>query len=369
MTSCSFGPVGLHRALPLLALLVACEEPRPEPPASPAEPVTEAMQDLLPPPPPSAWPDDVVGLRDAIEAFTDVDACLAALRARTPTEVAEGVNDLGYDAFFADVCASMEAVRAHSVEGCDALSISSARRGCRRRLALFHGDPGACPEDPVTPGREALCIAWASRDPDLCRAATPPDRPRCEAVLADDAERCERARGGDRVRCEAEVERYGGALAGDRRESPATADTALRVEVDGATLTRDVSRGVRLVPRGCRMEVVLAEGLGVAAVGREEPSFSLELSVPARLVLPARIPLSTSDALLTVTTPTRGTLSTAAGARGHVEITAWEERLGGAIAGTIDVQLSELGDRVPVRGRFATYVRDLDPLDPGCRAP
>lgn len=357
------------RALSLLALLVACEEPPPGRPPTPEAREIEAMQDLLPPPPPSAWPDDVVGLREAIEAFTDVDACLAGLRARTPTEVAEGVNDLGYDAFFADVCASMQAVRERSVEGCDALSVSSARRGCRRRLALFHGDPAACPEDPVTPGREAVCVAWAARDEDLCRAAPPPDRPRCEAVLRGDAEHCARARGGDRVRCEAEVERYGSALGEDRRESPATADTSLRVEIDGATLTRDVSRGVRLVARGCRMEVVLAEPLGVAAVGREEPSFSLELTVPARVELPARLPLGTGSALLTVTTPARGTLSTASGARGQLELTAYEERLGGAIAGTIEADFTELGDHVRARGRFATYVRDLDPLPASCRAP
>lgn len=326
------------------------------------------MRDLLPPPPPSAWPDDVVSLRDAIEAFTDEETCLASLRARTPTEVAEGVNDLGYDAFFADVCASMEAVRAGSVEGCDALTVSSARRGCRRRLAIFHGDPAACPEDPVTPGREATCVAWAARDEDLCRAAPAPERPRCEAVLRGDASRCARARGGDRVRCEAEVERYASALGDERRESPATVETSLSIEVEGATLTRDVARGVRLVPRGCRMQVVLAEPLGAAAVGREEPSFSLELTVPARLELPARIPLGTSGALLTVTTPARGTMSSVSGARGHVELTAYEERRGGAIAGTIDAQLGHLAERVPVRGAFATFVRDLDPLEGACRA-
>lgn len=354
-----------------LVLLCACEEP-PPPPSAPEPPVVSPeMQDILPPPPPSAWPDDVASLRDAIEGFTTIDACLASLRARTPTEVAEGVTDLGYDAFFADVCASMQAVREGSVEACDALEVSSARRGCRRRLALFHGEPRACPEDPVVPGREAVCVAWAARDPDLCRAASPAERARCAAVLARDASRCGDTRGGDRARCEAEIERYGAALGDDRRESPAArTDAEVSVTLDGATIaSNEAARGVRLVPRGCRMELVLASPLGAATVGRDEPSLSLELSIPARVELPARLPLAASDALLGVTTPRRGTLSSASGARGHVLLTAYEERLGGAIEGTIEGELSELTERVPVRGRFSTFVRDLDPLDDACRPP
>ncbi len=354
-----------------LLLLAACEEPTPPAPPPPAAEAAAEMQDLLPPPPPSAWPDDVASLRDAIEGFTTIDACLGALRARTPTEVAEGVTDLGYDAFFADVCASMRAVREGSVEACDALEVSSARRGCRRRLALFHGEPRACPEDPVVPGREAVCVAWAARDPDLCRAASPAERARCAAVLSGDATRCGDARGGDRARCEAEIERYGAALGDDRRESPAArAEGEVSVTVDDVAIpSREAARGVRLVPRGCRMELVLASALGAASVGRDEPSVSLELSIPAHLELPARLPLAASDALLGVVTPRRGTLSSASGARGHVVLTAYEERLGGAIEGTIEGELSELTERVPVRGRFSTFVRDLDPLDGACRAP
>ncbi|MCB9596667.1 MAG: hypothetical protein H6719_28340 [Sandaracinaceae bacterium] len=357
--------------------LAACEDPsRAIAPPPDEDPALREMQDLLPPPAPSAWPDEIQSLRDTIEGFTDVDACLASLRARTPTEVAEGVADLGYDAFFGDVCASMRAVRDGSVEGCDELGVSTARRGCRRRLAIFHGRPTACPEDPVTPGREAVCVAWASRDADLCRAAAAPERARCRAVLGGDAEACGAERGDDRVRCEAEVERYGSALGEDRRESPAAREPSeLSLELDGQTLRPgdgargDLARGARLTVAGCRTRVVLAESIGAAAVGQREPSFALELTIPPRVELPARIPLGVADARLEVTTPRRGSLSSTSGARGYVELTDYERQLGGALRGTIVGELAALDERVEVRGRFATFIRDLDPLDDACRAP
>ncbi|MBX3270801.1 MAG: hypothetical protein KF729_11090 [Sandaracinaceae bacterium] len=352
----------------LLLVLAACEEPAPPPereaPPRPFEPPADLV-----PPPPSAWPARVEPLGDALERFTTVEACLAGLRASTPTALSEGIADLGYEAFFADVCASMQAVRAGDADGCEALSVSSARRGCRRRIALFHGSPEACPDDPVTPGREAVCVAWAARDPDLCRAASPADRARCEAVLAGDARRCAGAREGDVARCGAEVARYGAALGTQRRASPAAAaEATFAVEVDGASVReREVERGVRLVPRRCRTHITLAAPLGPAAIGRAEPSVSLEIVVPARLAPPARLPLGASEAVLTVTTPARGTLASAGGAEGHVELTAYEPRLGGAIAGTIEGRLGTQRDAPRVRGRFATFVRDLDPLDDGCR--
>ncbi len=356
-------------ALMLLAGL-ACEAPAPPAPAP--EPVAREIleaQELLPPPPPSSWPSEVVGLRETIRGFRDFDACLVSLRERTPTEVSEAISDLAYDAFFQDVCASMAAVHDGSVEGCDALSVSSARRGCRRRLALFHGEPRACPTSRVGSGREAVCVAWAARDEDLCQAASTVDRARCQAVLSADPARCSSARGGDRVRCEAEIERYADALGQERRHSPAaTRPRRLRVEVDGVTLTRDtVARGVRLVNEGCRTRVELAGEAGGLRLLNDPGTFRLELSVSAALELPASLDLGAEDALLEVTTDGRGHLSSAGGARGRVVLTAFERRLGGAVRGSIEGALIQAGEPVPVRGRFATFVRDLDPLPERCR--
>ena len=307
-------------------------------------------------------------LRAAIEGFTDVDACVASLRERTPTEVAEGLADLGYDGLFDDVCRATEAVRDGSEEACDALSVSSAQRGCRRRLALFHGRPAACPEDRVLPGRDPVCVAWAARNPDLCRAAATAERVRCRAVLRDDARVCRHARGVERARCEGEVARYGGALEGPRRRSAAArARPVMTLTVGGERIAREaLGRGVRLVTDGCRRRARLADPLG-EPVGVDARTWTLELAFGPRVELPSTRSLSAAEARLTVNTPD-ASLDSVSGARGEVRIEAFEPQLGGAIEGTIEGSLDRRSGRVPVRGRFSSFVRDLDPLPEACAA-
>lgn len=358
------------RGLVIGLLLFGCDERAPPPPPSPdLEARVEAAEVELAEPAPSAWPTDVASLRDAIEAFDTVDACLASLRARTPTEISEAVTDLAYDAFFEDVCRSMRAVRDADVEGCDALTVSSAQRGCRRRLALLHGDPRACPADRARPGREAICVAWAARDPGLCRAAATPDRMRCAAVLSGDPAGCPHA---ERAECVAEVERYAGALGDERRTSPATEQPSVfELRVEALPIRSDaLSDGVRVVAHACRANVELGgPSLGPVVGHVEEATFRLTLVIPAQLELPARLSLGAIDAVLEVATPEHGVLVSDVGARGFVELTAFEPHVGGAVEGTIEGRLSHLTETLPVHGRFSTFIRDIDPVDASCRAP
>jgi hypothetical protein len=149
-----------HRRAALFAALalLSCEEPPAPPREERPRAVTPAVEEEaeLEPPPSVAWPTEVRGLREDVDAFTTVEACVTALRERTATAVAEGLTDLGYDGFFDDLCSGLAAVKAGSEEGCDALAISTARAGCRRRLAIVHARPDACPADRVTPGREPI---------------------------------------------------------------------------------------------------------------------------------------------------------------------------------------------------------------------
>lgn len=341
--------------------------------------VEEVAEELEAPPPPS-WPTDVTGLGATLEGFTSVESCLAALREGTPTEVAEGVADLRYDGFFDDICRSLSAVQAGEPAGCDALSVSTARRACRLRLAAYHGRPEACPTAGARSGRDAICVAWATRDRGLCRAAAVPDRARCRAVLGGDPAACRAARVERRARCVAEVSRYADALGDERRESPATlVDPVLTLDLeaegqDTVHIERDViAAGVRLLATGCRVRVALARAGGElpqpVVTAQSEPTFHLELTVPARVELPLRLPLGAIEAVLTVATPGQGTSSSIDGASGHVEITAWEPRFGGAIAGTISGRLARAGDEeVAVSGQFSTFVRDIEPPAEACSA-
>ncbi len=363
--------------LALVLFLSACGEETPAPRREHRSQATEApalddLEDAIEPPPPSSWPTRVESLREAVEAFTTVDACIAELQERTPTAVAEGVADLDYDGFLDDVCTGMDAVKRGDVEACDALPISAGRAGCRRRLAIVHGTPGACPDDRVIPGREATCVAWAAHDPGLCRASS--EDARCRAVLARDERACRTLRGGDRDRCRAEVRRYGSALGDDRADSPATAEAAvlaLDVGEHATHIERDVlERGVRIVPSDCAYTIALANPLGETSLGLrdEPPSFHIELTIAGDARAPIDLPLGPSDAVLSVTAPQCGGLTSIAGAEGTVHVSAFEPRLGGAIAGTIEGTLRQGEARIPVRGRFATSVRDLDPLPARCGA-
>jgi len=82
--------------------LLAWDEPASRAPATPPEPAVdpglearfEEAEAEISEAPPSAWPDEVRSLRETVESFESIDACLTSLRARTPTEIAEAVNDL-----------------------------------------------------------------------------------------------------------------------------------------------------------------------------------------------------------------------------------------------------------------------------------
>lgn len=355
----------------MAALLAGCAEERPHvsPPApsssAPVEDPTTVSSAL--------WPTEVESLREAVEAFVSVEDCVASLRARTPTAVAESIADLAYEALFEDLCQGMAAVQSGSEEGCDALGISSARAGCRRRLALVHGRPEACPDDRVIPGREALCVAWSARDRGLCRAAE--DEDHCRAVLERDARRCERLPGAERERCEAHVRRYGPSV-GENVEESALASPAFTLELravgeDPVALERDVlARGVRLVPRGCGWALALANPRGEPSIGLafgDEPSrFHLELVIPGDAEAPLALPLGPDAAVLSVVARGHGPLTSIAGAEGEVRIERFEPRRGGAIVGRLRGSLRRGSERVAVRGRFTTFVRDLEPPPARC---
>ena len=358
----------------MLTLVAGCGTDRSAPPEPTTRPAPEAAaDDDVRATPTSSWPEDVEGLREAVDAFTTEDACRAGLRASTPTAVAEGLDDLRYDSFFDDVCAGLAAVKVGSVAGCDAIVPSATRAGCRRRLALLHARPDACPEDRVIEGREPVCVAWASRAPGLCPAASPPDRPRCRAVLSGEPEGCDRLPGGDAARCRAEVARYATALGSDRVDVPAV-EARMRLTVTGEggreTLERDVlARGVVLRADGCARAIAFERPGGEPSIRLASPqgSFRLEIRVPPAPELPLELAIGTPAAVLSVVSPTRGELTSISGARGTVTLTAFGAERGALVSARIRGVLREGMEDVRVEGEVTSFVRDLDPLD-GCVA-
>jgi hypothetical protein len=359
-----------------MLVLAACADPEPprerlaRPEPAPRE-QAPSEEDALEPPPPSSWPASVDSLLQSVDAFESVDACREDLRARTPTSVAEGLSDLAYEGFFDDVCRALDAVKRGAPEDCDALAASSARSGCRTRIALLHGRASACPAARVMDGPDPLCVAWAVRNADLCTAVAPPEDVVCRAVIAGDERACRSLRRGDRERCGAQVRRYAGALGDERTESPAAREPAVfRLEVgegaDMEILERAVlARGVRAAARGCRYSVALASRHGELALGTNDPTFQLELT-SAATEPPIDLPLGAIDAVLSLRTPARGALDSIAGATGRVRIERFDPALGGAFSGTIEGTLAQGETELPVRGRFSTFFRDVEALPDHC---
>lgn len=332
---------------------------------------------------PASWPEDVEDLAAAAARFESVDACLAALRARTPTSVAEALDDVGYDALFDDVCRGMEAVHARDASLCDALSVSHARAGCRRRVAIVAGDPDACPEDAVLRGRDPICVAWASRDPTLCRAVSIAERASCEAVLGADASRCDRA---SRARCSAWIRRYAGALGSERRASEAARrDPELRlratrvfppststglpgapsVEPGELDLSAQLARGVRLeaIPDRCAHRVVLDERGEPGSLSLARAGLRAELELPAGEEPPIERAIGPLGASLEIALPHGGRAS---GGEGAIVIERAVRARGGALEGRIAAELPMVPGTLRVEGTFRTFVRDLDALPSAC---
>ncbi len=344
------------------------------------------------PTPPSLWPEAPLPLATDLARAETLGACAARVRGSLTAEVAESIEAFGYDRFVEDVCGGLAAVRAGDVAACDGLSVSSSRNSCRRRLALVHGRPDACPDDASVSGREPVCLAWAARDAGLCRGAALGERERCEAVLAGDARRCRVLPPSLRARCTAEVSRYGAAL-GRERATSAARDVevmlALTVNVDvdgpparatesdagGAESDAAVAEPVVLTFAEPTLErgVVVArcaDGLRARIGDAHRHGSALRLDGPpeAELLLrwpaeapsgPVRVSATEHDAALRLRIPRANDATSDPGGRGEVTLEAHGATRGALLAGTVTLTMPMPGGRGRVTGSFRTFVRDV----------
>jgi hypothetical protein len=367
-------------ALVTIALGGGCAEPASQPaPSSEQSAVAELIESASTPAPPASWPTDVEDLATSLARLTTREACLAALRERTPTAISEAIGDLSYDGFFEDVCTSLEAVRDHAPARCADVVTSTMRRGCLFRVAIVSGQPDACPPARSIEGRDPLCVAWAARDPGLCRAVAVAERATCEAGLAADEGRC-RARGElDPERCRAWTRRYASALGTERHRSAIPGDTALSIELVRVIPTADrsapsvsepttvelpvLARGVHLRADGCAYRVVLDDrGDHAAPVSLSRPSARVELRIAAGEP-PLTIDLARETATISIAHPELGR---AEDGEGTITIDALARERGAALTGSFSATLPHTPGALRVRGTFRTFVRDLDPLPASC---
>lgn len=328
---------------------------------------------------PNPWPEELQELTTTLAEHESTEVCAARLRRETPVALAETLTDLGYDRYALDTCRALTAVRDRDVAGCDAIEVSAVRRGCRFRLAIVAADPELCPPS-ATPGRDPVCLAWASRDPGLCRGAEEVGAVHCRAVLAGDRRLCRRPEVPDRERCEAELRRYGSALVGERRESasaltrvvmsataaPEVGDAAVGDAGTTIEITHpELERGVYLAADGCGHQLSLGGTGSGLRLGR--PAWmELDVLIPAGTEAPLRVPIAPDAAHLALKLPSRNDAETNARTEGDFVLMHFRPERGAVIAGRFEARLHRSEDVVSVRGRFRTYVRDVETLPVSC---
>ena len=288
-----------------LAALASCgRDAPPDPPRFGPASISSVAQALgvdaatleVPVDPPSP-PGD---LRSDIDRYTTLEACVAE-HAQTDPLISDSLHALGYDTFLRDACRMLDAMKTKRPETCAPIDAGGLRARCQASVAMVTQSPEQCPwEVPDTPtrGRDATCVAVASRDSRLCMAATRTDHVRCEALVARSEERCG-ARGEDREKsaCTRDVQRWRRVLDAPQVGLAAIPAPRGRLELHGVEgssdpshvdtdLASDLARGVVVTEGkdGLHLAFGSALELGVtnfapSPAGRVR--FALAIAVPA----------------------------------------------------------------------------------------
>jgi hypothetical protein len=392
------------------------------PPAAPTPELARALRidagEIESPVDPPAPAGD---LKADIDRFTTLDACVAE-RAHLDPLLGDALEAIGYDTFLRDACHVVDAAKAADPGRCATIDSSALATQCRATVAQVAGLPDVCPwEAPSRParGREAKCVALASRDIRLCAGADGLDRATCEATLSRDERRCSRLRAvADQSRCRRDAARWADVLAnpsggGDGGRSqpegksltplaPFACAGVLHVEPSGEVkpgalpldldLTPDLARGVVLVEArdGARLTIGPPNESGLDFIAPSpfvRASLTVDLVIPlaaparggspaarpaeetpvrivrAELLLPGHAPMASSG----TGEPGAGFgHGTSAGAGSHepalvgkVGAGALTYTRGGPLAFTIDGDFGAGGSRWHVHAEGTTFVRDV----------
>ena len=312
-----------------------------------------------------------------------IDACLDRVRRETPPSVQETIEAVGYSELLRDSCRARVAEDERSTVPCAQIEARLVRRACESRVAIATRDPELCPEG--AGGHDPLCLALASRDRALCRAAPHLEREACRALLGE-ADACDESIAPDLCRdLVARHRRRLGAVEPITEVAPATRiepeliASFVRVREDHPDEPIGAEEALFAFDRGARIHVQsgrtileLADPLGLSVVSHAgHPSIAIRVPLPpddgaedARLE--ARV--GTLAAEVEVAHPELGSLDAR---EGRIEIAHLSRTLGGRVEGRFSVTCPLPVGELRVEGHFRTFVRDLatersaaDPDDP-----
>ncbi|MGO8992307.1 MAG: hypothetical protein ACLQVI_03190 [Polyangiaceae bacterium] len=223
-------------------------------------------------------------LRDDVERFTTLDACVAQHAVIDPL-IGDAVRSIGYDTLLRDACRIPQAIKLKDPTPCMAITASSLQNRCEALVAMALQDPEKCPWYSPTEkqlGRDPSCLAIATRDPRTCGASLDSTQATCEALASGDQTRCGKGVGDERAQCAHEMERDRTLLAGEHEAHDTTPPRA-HLDIHGVGGTKDPpSTDVDLSSTVVGGAVVAAVTLGGAGI-------VLARDVESALRLPSRV--------------------------------------------------------------------------------
>jgi hypothetical protein len=332
---------------------------------------------------PSVDPPAPAGdLRSELDHFTTLEACVEQ-RARLDPLVGDALDAIGYDTFLRDACEVIDAAKADDPKRCQAIEASALQAHCLATVAEVGGNPDGCPWRFVsqpTKGRDAACVAIASRDPRLCAAESDSRaRATCEAVIARSSARCRQLFSRqERDRCARSVERWRAVLPRPDRGrepeggGPFVVAGSLRVKGSGnggvagdpmdVGLGPDVARGVVLIEQrdGVRVTVgpLTDDGPGFLVRPPHVPAtFGLEIFVPSSASSPDGTPRIERAELIMPGRPALATPGVTSNLALRIE--ALKPARGGAIKFVVDGDLGSHDMGVHLHAEEATFVCDV----------
>jgi hypothetical protein len=336
-------------------------------------------------PPPTAAPLPAgslpTSLAQAVASFSTFEGCIKQIERRLPPDL--GADMLKYYNLPDGLCRTREALKQKDITACDRALSYSLKKGCKIMYGIYHQQPDLCPRGyPKRRGRNGYCIALAKRDVSLCRAAKKEaEEVRCQAILGNDRDKCTQlSRLADRAKCKAEVRRWASVATAGTSSLPK--DFKPRLEL---TLSMPGGGGRPLpfttVEASCaRFGVVAPESGFTAQVnGCEYYNYgyrrsygrygSYNYNSPQRRTkvdFSYKPPVKAgdtvtfgSDAKLKIKIRRFGEfVSTGVGS---MRFSRFERKRGGRVTATFTATLMGAGDKLTVKGKLDTFIRDLVP--------
>jgi hypothetical protein len=282
--------------------------------------------------------------------------------------VGDALESIGYDTLVRDACRLLDAAKNRDAKRCSDILASALKARCEASVAELAGSPDACPFEVASHpelGRDASCLALATRDSMLCGGALDrTGRVLCEALAAHDPAPCKKlALRADQARCARDEQRWAAVLPAADAGTGAAAVPSGKAQLTGDAgplasdaFPLDVSRGVVVLERldGAHFTVgpMARAGVGFIAASPAAPkTLALELVVPAELKK-----AHLERVQLDVPGIPPAALDGSRAAAFVVRVTKLEKRRGGPVELTVDGSMAE---GVTLHAEVTTFVRDI----------